>query len=82
VSRGPRWTKVWRQCQALDSDGKRCRGRTGLRVEQYFGNPEHYTYDEPEPRRVHVTLCTDHRRDPRPSEGSKRRGVSTREGGR
>lgn len=63
--------KIWRQCQALDKDGKRCRARDHLTVKQYHGNGEIYGHGapgEPWPTWVHVVLCRDHRPAPAPKE--------------
>lgn len=71
-----RWTKAWRQCQALDSDGRQCRERSALRVEKYFGNPEHYgTFHEPWPGWVKILLCAKHRESPRAGRSGRTRGA-------
>jgi hypothetical protein len=60
------------KCQSLDGNGCRCRSSRRLVAVSYFGNPEHYGFDTPEPKWVRVYLCDKHREPPRrAARGSK-----------
>ena len=57
------YNKIWRRCNALDMDGKRCSNKTKLKQSHYHGDPEIYgsCYNHKEPAWVIVSFCEEHR---------------------